>query len=187
MYKINPACFWQVLIMLYFCPSHVPAEEIDSLVKTGKAMINDYANHLQKDYDNAFHLQKNSVISDICKKNAQPLTINGWQIRRISLSTLNKINAPDFNVKQTAGWGLEQLAYYKLDETENYKQFRYYKALQYEQRCLSCHNNTGDDLLNPGLGAYVTIKIIDQSVPEPSQVYKEFPLPVYNESGNFLR
>ena len=188
MYKVNPACVWQVLIIFCFCPSHVLGEEIDNLVKTGKAIINDYANHLQKDYGNAFH-QKNSVISDICKKNVQPPVINGWQIRRISLSTLNKINAPDaidtriledFNLKLAEGWGLERLAYYKLDETENFKQFRYYKAFQYEQRCLSCHvNKEGNKLLTPGLGAYVIVKIIDQPVPGQLQENKKFTLPAY--------
>jgi len=189
MYKIKPACFWQVLILLYIYPSHLLAEDIDNLVLTGKTIINSYADQLHDEYENTFHQGKLNKVSEVCKNNASTLTINGWQIRRISLSSLNKINDPDavdtriledFNLKHAAGWNPERLAYYKLDETENYQQFRYYKAFQYEQRCLSCHGkNEGDDLLKSTLGAYVTRKIIDQAVSETSSKNKEFPLPVY--------
>ena len=197
MYKISPACFWQVLILFYICPSISPAEDIDNLVQTGKAIINSYANRLQDEYGSTFHQGKYAWVGDVCKKNTPTLTINGWQIKRISLSTINQINdtdavdtriLEDFKLKYDAGWSLERLAYYKLDETENYKQFRYYKAFEYEQRCLSCHgNNEGDNFLKPDLGAYAIIKIVDQAVSEPSHTFRESPLPAYNDSGDFPR
>ena len=147
MYKISPACFWQVLILFYICPSISPAEDIDNLVQTGKAIINSYANRLQDEYGSTFHQGKYARVGDVCKKNTPTLTINGWQIKRISLSTINQINdtdavdtriLEDFKLKYDAGWSLERLAYYKLDETENYKQFRYYKLtgnIQISTKC----------------------------------------------------
>ena len=197
MYRINPACIWQVLIVFSICPSPVSGEEIGDLVKTGKILINDYADLLQKEYIQAYELGKNSAISDVCKKNAGPVTLNGWQIRRISLTNLDKNNFPDpvetriledFNRKKNEGWNIQRLAYYRQDETEKSRRFRYFKAFQYDGHCMTCHNKKEENgLMKSGLGAYVIGKIINQPAPNTAQTYRESSLPVYDESGNFLR
>lgn len=197
MFRINPACIWQVLIVFSVCPSHVSGEEIDDLVKTGKILINDYADHLLIKYNQAYESGKTSAISDVCKKNAGPVTLNGWQIKRISLTNLDKNNFPDpvetriledFNRRKNEGWNIQRLAYYRQDETEKSRQFRYFKAFQYDERCMACHNKKEENgLMKSGLGAYVIGKIINQPASNTAQSHRESSLPAYDESGNSLR
>jgi hypothetical protein len=198
MFKIDYACFGQVIMLFYLYSGHVQAETLNGLTSSGRKIIDDYAGQLRNDYNNAYQLETPGQVSDVCKNNLQPLNINGWKIKRISLRPLDKTNKPDsleirvledFSLRHAEGWEIERMAYYRLDETANHIQFRYFKAFEYEQRCLTCHgNNVSDDLIITNLGAYaLTRSVIEQSGMEPLNSDKDFALPAYKESGNSLR
>lgn len=194
---MKPVVLNNYLLTLIFCFSsgQAPAEDLDSLVKTSREIINTYALGMQFAYENAFRQNDLQFVKEVCEKtareNAVNLGKNGWQLQRVNLHSKNSMNTPDrtekrilqdFLKKQSQGKSVEELSWYKLHEAGNQSEFHYMRAFKLEQRCMSCHaqNSSTDETTN--LAAYSLKKIETKDYfPDTVAHDKNTPLPEYQE------
>lgn len=184
------------VILCCLFPSFLLADELEDLVTDSKILITSYSSQMQMAYETAYNSKNPLAVEEVCKKAAtsiaRSLAKDRWKIGRTSLDILNQDNAPDhieknildnFNDKQASGTEIEKLSWYKFTEVGNYSEFRYIKAFELEQRCMSCHTSQRkkEESL-PGLAAYSVKKIETKNYfPEQHRLEQYDPLPVYEE------
>ena len=164
---------WGLGIIISLMPPHLAANELVELSEQAKILIMDYSSPLLAAYEQTYASGNLNAVADICRSKtaeiADWLAHDGWTIRRITHTALNKSNRPDytenkvlndFEQKRTQGWNIDQLAWYKLDETGNQSEFRYIKAFTLEERCMTCHSaRPRADNSGVRLGAYALKRI----------------------------
>ncbi|MEE9551726.1 MAG: DUF3365 domain-containing protein [Gammaproteobacteria bacterium] len=172
---VNACC----LLILTITINTALADEMGELARKSRELIKLYSESLQAEYEKAAHQNNPEDARKVCKifskKIATKLSKDGWYIKRTSLKPKNPDNTPDqfekkilqdFEIKKSAGWPIDELAYYKLTEVGNQSEFRYIKAIAFEELCLSCHDNNSGDTLS-GTDEFNLDELTDKS----EQVY----------------
>jgi hypothetical protein len=187
---------FSAILLCGLYPSYLMANELEELVMDSKKLIANYEFRLQTAYDDAYDLKDPSAIEEVCKKAsttfATGLTKGKWRIGRTSLDVLNRDNAPDhveqnilknFSDKLNDGAETERLSWYKLTEIANHSEFRYIKAFEMEQRCMSCHKGQSTTSGTQNTFAVYTLKKIETKNYFPEEAFSEpaDPLPLYEE------
>ena len=172
------------------------ANELEELVTDSRKLIANYEFRLQVAYDDAYQSNKPAAVEEVCKKAstifAGSLAKGGWRIGRTSLDVLNRDNAPDhieqnilknFSEKLDEGAETERLSWYKFTEIANHSEFRYIKAFEMEQRCMSCHKDQSTTSGTQNTFAVYTLKKIETKNYFPEEAFSEpaGPLPLYEE------
>lgn len=129
-----------------------------ALSEQSRDLIGQFAGRLQSELRQAMTDGDPVNAIDVCKVRApaiaRELSTDGWQVRRVSLRPRNPDNAADeferrtlrdFEDKQTRGWRVERLAYYKMRQRRQgereFSEFRYLKAIPTQSLCLTCHGD----------------------------------------------
>ena len=184
------------VILCCLFPSFLLADELEDLVTDSKILITSYSSQMQMAYETAYNSKNPLAVEEVCKKAAtsiaRSLAKDGWKIGRTSLDILNQDNAPDhieknildnFNDKQASGTETEKLSWYKFTEVGNHSEFRYIKAFELEQRCMTCHSsqwNKEESL--PDLAAWIVKRTETKNYfPDQNQLDHYKPLPVFEE------
>lgn len=166
---------YYLLSVFFLCglfSARLYANELEDLVTESRKLVAGYELQLQTAYDEAYQANDSADIENVCKKASTLIAMDfakdGWTISRTSLEVLNRDNAPDnvehdilnrFHEKQAEGTPTERLSWYKFTEIANHSEFRYIRAFELAERCMSCHTSTDKSEGLLPLAAYTLKKI----------------------------
>lgn len=138
------------------CALPVSADpELRKLTAESRDIIERFAKSLQRELQAAMEEGGPVHAIEVCKTEApaiaEQLSTDGWTVKRTSLRVRNPDNAPDlfehkvlrdFEDKKAEGWSIEELAYYRMDESNGEADFRYMRAIPTQPMCLTCHGDS---------------------------------------------
>lgn len=135
-------------------PAVAAADEAAAMAERARQIIRDYSGRLESALQDAMAKGGPAAAVGVCRAQAPEiaaaLSQDGWIVGRTSLKVRNPANAPDpfeqrvledFEQRRAEGAAASQLGYYQMQAAGEQYRFRYMKAIETKEICLTCHGS----------------------------------------------